>query len=84
MVSLVIIITWHGNDVCVYAHALLFYLLNYSNVSLGTLVPNCRDQQGKLWLSKKLEKQLTISKSEIQTLVKSTRFYPYFGSKTKK
>ena len=53
MVSLVIIITWHGNDVCVYAHALLFYLHNYSNVSLGTLVPNCRDQQRKLWLSKK-------------------------------
>ena len=31
MVSLVIIITWHGNNVYVYARALLFYL-HYSNV----------------------------------------------------
>ena len=31
MVCLVIIITWHGNDVCVYARALLFYQ-HYSNV----------------------------------------------------
>ena len=31
MVSLVIIITWHGNNLCVYARALLFYL-HYSNV----------------------------------------------------
>ena len=32
MVSLVIIITWHGNDMCVYARTLSFYLHNYSNV----------------------------------------------------
>ena len=31
MVSLVIIITWHGNNMYVYAHALSFYL-HYSNV----------------------------------------------------
>ena len=31
MVSLVIIITWHGNNVYVYACTLLFYL-HYSNV----------------------------------------------------
>ena len=32
MVSLVIILTWHGIDVYVYAHMLLFYMLKYSNV----------------------------------------------------
>ena len=32
MVNLVIIITWRGNDICIYACALLFYLHNYSNV----------------------------------------------------
>ena len=32
MVSFVIIITWHGNDICLYTLALLFYLHNYSNV----------------------------------------------------
>ena len=31
MVSLVIIVIWHGNNVYVYVHALLFYL-HYSNV----------------------------------------------------
>ena len=31
MVSLVIIIIWHGNNVYVYARALLFYL-HYSNI----------------------------------------------------
>ena len=31
MVSLVIIITWHGNNMYVYASALLFYL-HYINV----------------------------------------------------
>ena len=31
MVSLVIIITWDDNNVCVFARALLFYL-HYSNV----------------------------------------------------
>ena len=31
MVSLVIIITWDGNNVCVFTRALLFYL-HYSNV----------------------------------------------------
>ena len=33
MVSLVIIIRWHGNDVCVYVHVPLFYLyIAYCNV----------------------------------------------------
>ena len=31
IVSLVIIITWHGSNVCVQAHGLLYYQLN-SNV----------------------------------------------------
>ena len=32
MISLVINITWDGNNVCVYTCILLFYLHNYSNV----------------------------------------------------
>ena len=32
MVVLVIIIVWHGNNVCVYARLLLFYLHNYSKL----------------------------------------------------
>ena len=30
-------------------------------ISLGTSVPNSRDQQGKLWLSNVLENNLTIT-----------------------
>ena len=29
------------------------YIYIYIYISLGTLVPNSRDQQGKLWLPKK-------------------------------
>ena len=32
MIILVINITWHGNNMCVYACMLLFYLHNYRNV----------------------------------------------------
>ena len=33
----------------------------YKHISLGTLVPNIRDRQGKLWLPNVLESNLTIT-----------------------
>ena len=41
-------------DICIYIHT-------YRYISLGTLVPNSRDRQGKLWLSNVLENNLTIA-----------------------
>ena len=37
------------------------YIYMYIYISLGTLVPNSRDRQGKLWLPSVLENNLTIT-----------------------
>ena len=37
------------------------YVYIYIYISLGTLVPNSRDRQGKLWLPNVLEKNLIIT-----------------------
>ena len=37
------------------------YIYIYVYISLGTLVPNSRDRQGKLWLPNVLENNLTIT-----------------------
>ena len=46
-----------------YIHIYNTYIYTYIYISLGTLVPNSRDRQGKLWLPKK---QKTALKTTLQ------------------